>query len=464
MAANPSLPLLSGAPLDAPLAWRDGVPITRRTYIADVARLAARLPPAGPVLAMTADRYRFALALGAAALRGQYNLQPPNHTPDTLRRLLELFPGACALVDGDAAEGNATAGDFPALPFASFAESSLPAAPLEMPYLPAEAIVAQVLTSGSTGMPSPHPKRWGRLAQCIAAAVQHIVPLLGRDDLTGCNFVGTVPAHHMYGFESTVLVAFFSGAAFACERPFFPAEIVRSLERLPRPRVLVTTPLHLKTLLESGLPLPPIDLTLSATDVLPLALARRAEDALGAPLLEIYGCTEAGQIASRRTIHGEPWRCFDGLTVSGEGARYQVQGGHVEEPTPLADVLEIVSPSSFNLLGRSNDLINIAGKRSSLSHLNHQLHSIGGVVDGAFWMPSEADLGPGSATVARLVAFVVLDRLTPADLIGELRQRVDAAFLPRRVVQVASLPRDPTGKLPAGRLAEFARATLRAGE
>ena len=84
----PGLALLAGhASLDEPLAWRAGRPFTRRQYLHEVARLADSLPPGGPVLAMTADRYQFALALGAVALRGQSSLMPPNHTPDMVRRL-----------------------------------------------------------------------------------------------------------------------------------------------------------------------------------------------------------------------------------------------------------------------------------------------------------------------------------------------------------------------------------------
>jgi acyl-coenzyme A synthetase/AMP-(fatty) acid ligase len=265
----------------------------------------------------------------------------------------------------------------------------------------------------------------------------------------------------MYGFESTVLIAMLGGAAFAAERPFFPADIVQVLASVPRPRVLVTTPFHLKTLVESGLALPPVDLTVCATAPLSPQLALRAEAALAAPLVEIYGCTEAGQVATRRTTDGPEWRSFRGLLLTGDGEASVVQGGHVPVPTPLADVLEVLSPTRFRLLGRSNDLINVAGKRSSLSHLNYHLNSIEGVRDGAFWLPPEA---AAVEDVVRLVAFVVAPGLGRERLLAELRLRIDAAFLPRRIVALDSLPRDPTGKLPAGRLAELAAGWQRGGD
>jgi acyl-coenzyme A synthetase/AMP-(fatty) acid ligase len=126
----------------------------------------------------------------------------------------------------------------------------------------------------------------------------------------------------------------------------------------------------------------------------------------------------------------------------------------VPEPTPLSDVLEVLSPTRFRLLGRSNDLINVAGKRSSLAHLNHHLNSIPGVHDGAFWLPPAATV----EGISRLVAFVVAPTLTRDEVIAGLRPRVDAAMLPRRVILLDHLPRDATGKLPASRLADLARA------
>jgi hypothetical protein len=209
-----------------------------------------------------------------------------------------------------------------------------------------------------------------------------------------------------------------------------------------------------------------VDLLLSATAPLSPQLAAQAEAAGGGVLVEIYGCTEAGQVASRRTTAGETWTTLGALRITREtdaaadaaaiaAERFVVQGGHVVEPTPLADLLELDDARCFRLLGRANDLIHVAGKRSSLGHLNFQLNRIEGVEDGAFWLPEAA---PGE--VARPVAFVVAPRLGTVEIVGALRRVLDAAFVPRRVVHVDALPREATGKLTAGALDAFARARL----
>ncbi|WP_236589015.1 AMP-binding protein [Ramlibacter aurantiacus] len=436
--------------LDEPLAWRAGEPISRQRFLADSQGLAAALPAGGPVLPMTADRYHFALALGAALLRGQSALMPPNHTPDMVARLRSLFPSAYVLADpGQPAL---------ALPTVSFGPLEPRPAAAAVPALAGDHHAAWVLTSGSTGQPMPHGKHWGPLHANVGAEAARIARYLGRPSLRGVAVVGTVPAHHMYGFESTVLIGLIGGASFAAERPFYPQDVANTLASVPRPRVLVTTPLHLKALLESGVEVPPTDLVISATAPLSPQLAARAEAVCGGLLMEIYGCTEAGQVASRRTVEGPEWETFDELRLRGNGEFVTVSGGHVPEPTRLGDVLDVISPTRFRLLGRSNDLINVAGKRSSLSHLNHHLNSIDGVHDGVFFLPRE---GHGEEAV-RLVALVVAPELSDSALRSALRERVDAAFLPRRIVRVRSLPRDATGKLPAQRLAEWAAALLAA--
>jgi acyl-coenzyme A synthetase/AMP-(fatty) acid ligase len=440
------LPLLFGSDLDAPFAWRAGRPISRRQYLADVTALAARLPARGAALNLTTDRYRFAVGLGAAMVRGHTSLLPPNHTPDMIERLRGLFDGTYCLADAQTARV-----DLPTVPYLS---GHAPA-PLEtnVPLIGADLIAAQVLTSGSTGAPVPHAKSWALLVEGARAEAARLAESMGRPSLAGVALVATVPAQHMYGFESTVLIALFGGAAFDPERPFYPADIAEALARLPRPRMLVTTPFHLKLLLDSNVALAPIDLTLCATAPLSPQIAARAEAALAAPLVEIYGSTEAGQVATRRTVAGAEWRTYGDLRLAGDGDHTTVGGGHVPEPTLMADVLEVIDAQRFRLLGRSNDLVNIAGKRSSLSHLNYHLNAIEGVIDGAFWMPPERDSEP---EVVRLVAFVVAPGVSSEAILAALRLRVDAAFLPRRIVHLAALPRDATGKLPADRLAALA--------
>jgi hypothetical protein len=454
----PSHPLLSPRDLDAPLAWRDGVPVSGRAFLADVARQAERMPSAGPVLNLCNDRYAFSVALGAALLRGQASLLPPDARPETMARLSAAHGTITAVLDEPslATPGlervmvavGAPAGD----------------APATVPAIPGGLHAVSLLTSGSTGVPTPHAKTWHTLFGDVAAAVGRLAQLLERPSLEGLTLVGTVPVQHSYGIESTALLALLGGAAFDSGRPFFPADITAALAAVPRPRALVTTPFHLKTLLLAGIEIPPVDLILSATAPLSPQLAAQAEQATGGVLIEIYGSTESGQVATRRPTQSEVWETFGEIRVTvqpGEDGTEQFvfDGDFIPQPTPMADVLELLDDRRFRLFGRANDLIHVAGKRSSLGHLNYHLNSIPGIEDGAFWLPDDVSDG-----VVRPIAFVVAPTLGAAAIVSALRTRLESVFVPRRVVQVKSLPREGTGKLTVRALREFAKAQLAADD
>ncbi|MGD7413502.1 beta-hydroxyacyl-ACP dehydratase, partial [Ralstonia pseudosolanacearum] len=166
----------------------------------------------------------------------------------------------------------------------------------------------------------------------------------------------------------------------------------------------------------------PAALVLSATAPLPEPLAREAEARLAAPLIEIYGSTETGQIATRRTAQGATWHLQPGIrlearagTPDEDGPVTWASGAHLDAPVPMGDTLEPIDDTHFLLHGRKADLINVAGKRTSLAYLNHPLNAIPGVEDGVFFLPSAAD--NGSEPPARLAALVVAPELAAADLL-----------------------------------------------
>jgi acyl-coenzyme A synthetase/AMP-(fatty) acid ligase len=101
------------------------------------------------------------------------------------------------------------------------------------------------------------------------------------------------------------------------------------------------------------------------------------------------------------------------------------------------------------LLSREADMVNIAGKRSSLAYLTQVLLRVPGVVDGAFFVPEEP---PNNGAVARLAAAVVAPGHSASTLTAALREHLDPVFLPRPLLLVPALPRSDTSKLPVAEL------------
>ena len=432
-----AVPLLGHASLDDVLAWRPSGPVRVREFLADAASLAAQLPAGRNFLNLCHDRYRFTVGLAAGLISGRTSLQPAAQSADTLRQVRAACPDVFCLCDGDFDSGDLPRFDFPELVAVD------PEKVVKIPEIPAARIAARLFTSGSTGLPLPHDKTWGGLARNGRAGARRL-GMVARPHA----IVATVPAQHSYGFESTVLLALHGNCPFWTGKPFYPQDIITALDAVPRPRMLVTTPFHLAALLAAGLDLPAVDLLLSATAPLSAQLAAEAERRFAAPLHEIYGCTEAGQIASRRTTADQAWRLLADVRLEQDGERTTAFGGHVEGRVVLSDSIEILGDGRFLLHGRHADLVNIAGKRSSLAYLNHQIAALPGVADAVFFLPDDET----TDGIGRLCALVVAPGVARRQLLAALRERIDPAFLPRPLILVDALPRDATGKLPRERL------------
>jgi acyl-coenzyme A synthetase/AMP-(fatty) acid ligase len=426
------IPLIAHPSAGAAFAYRGGRVITAGQYLADVGRLASMLPAGGHVVNLCADRYRFAVGLGAAMTSGKISLLPPTQVPEIIRHLHAFAPDALCLNDDPGCAVD--------LPRVCYPPNFAPPTRWEVPRIAAAQCVAHVFTSGTTGAPVPHVKTWAKLVANVRIEAER----MGLTDGRRHALIATVPAQHMYGFESSVLVAMQSGQAFAAERPFYPADIAAVLQQAPAPRVLVTTPIHLRSLLAGALAMPAVELILCATAPLDLELARLAVRRFDAPLLEIYGATETGQIASRRPIESPRWQLWPGVELTARDGGTIAAGGHVEVPTRLGDVIESQGDGRFLLHGRIEDLVNVAGKRNSIAHLNHHLNAMPGIVDGAFFVREE---GEANFSTMRLGAVVVAPGLTAAAILTHLSERVDAVFLPRPLVFVDTVPRNATGKL-----------------
>lgn len=425
--------LLSGPPARL-VALEAGAPVDAAGFLRHVHGVAAQLPDTPQVLNLCDDRYRFLVGFAAALARGKTTLLPPSRARGVIVELLERHPGACLLGDCSLVENVRT--DTVAPAHLRLGEV-LPQAEGGLPRIDGGFLAAIGFTSGSSGPPKAQYKFWGSFCASTALNARTLGAVAGAQ----AHLVATVPPQHMYGMETSVLLPLRGEVAIHGSRPFFPADIAAALQAVPAPRVLVTTPVHLRTLVASGQVLPPLAAILSATAPLSQELAQAAERAFGTQVLEFFGSTETCVVGHRFTAREDDWTHYPGVRFSHRPDGALVEADWLPGAVVLQDVIETLPHQRFRLAGRASDHLEIAGKRASLAELTRRMLAIPGVQDAAVFQPE------GEGPVQRVAALVVAPGLDESRILAALRETVDPVFLPRPLRLLDALPRNATGKL-----------------
>lgn len=416
-----------------PLCFSQAGLIGRDAFAAEVAAFRERLATTSAICNLAPDRYHFMVALAAAFLEGRPTILPSSEAPEAVAQAIE--GEAAPLVFKDWRVGDAGRED-----------------PAEMiAALRAAAGEVRVFTSGSTGAPARHLKSWRMLADgaTVAGAA------LARIGLSPerCGLLGSTPHQHMYGLEAVIFACLAHDYPIHRRAIFYPADLEKAvaearavgIERL----ALITSPAHLRYLEAPLRDAPEIAAVISATAPLPRPLAERLEARGDLAVLEVYGSTETGSIAIRRTAEDDAWEPLAGFCLEARGERLLAHAPHLPAPTPLSDLIEILEDGRFRLLGRPSDMVSAGGKRGSLAALNEALVETAGVRDGVVLF-EQLDGRDRIAAVAVIdPAALPSEEEARAAIRSAFHRRFDPVFTPRQIVFVDQIPRQGAGKLTA---------------
>ena len=416
-------------PLRRTFAFTKGEEVSFEKYLQDAGLVLDCIGMESRLLLECRDRYNFAVALMATIVDSKSLVLPPDQGRMTRREIESANPGLKAIQDVDLEKWLSRSGP-PRL--------SRTSAHVIEEMRSSNKIAVVTYTSGTSGVPKPYQKTPVTLSQS-AALIDYFL-----GGVSGVRIVATVPPQHMYGLETSVLLPLYRGGVLDGRWPFFPADIVSALEDGPGPVSLITTPFHLSALLrDHSLTMPPVRFVVSATAPLGRDLAIEAERRFSAPLLEIYGCTELGSIAGRRPSVSEEWAWFDGVSGSQQGDRTLISARHVPDVISEADLIQRCADGRFILRGRQSDLVNVAGKRTSLGYLERQALRVEGILDIVFLQHPCSQNG-----VERLGAIVTTSsRLSVSAIRALLGEALDPVFVPRTILIADRIPRDRIGKI-----------------
>jgi hypothetical protein len=186
----------------------------------------------------------------------------------------------------------------------------------------------------------------------------------------------------MYGLESTVMLALHNGC-IAARRPFYPADIRRALEQARGGRVLITTPVHLRALLEEERQPPALQLIVCATAPCRCRWPPRRSGATP------RRCWRSTAYRGRSGRH-PPHRCSAAMAHlpgarlrAGEGGVW-FGGGHVEVEALASDVIEALDAERFSCTGAVPTWSTWRKGTARLSQPPARQHS--GVEDGVYFL------------------------------------------------------------------------------
>lgn len=360
----PSALRADSRPGDAVVCFRAGNSVSWSDFSRDLALIRARVGAARKerwVLSCE-DGYHFLCAVIAVLQLKKEVLLCANTTPSFLA---EIVDGSTGYLCDERFGGFPTVADI-------LNPDESPEAPVDLSFPPIDPITARIVlhTSGSTGRPKAFPKRLTELE----TEVGELVALWG-GLLEGRRVYATVNHQHIYGFLFAALLPLAVGMPLYRDLVRYP----ESLEALGDPRpVLVCSPAFLKRVAETDYATRPFvePLIFSSGGVLPPPVAREVEARLGSAPLEIYGSTETGGIAHRRSVHEASWLPFprNQVRIDEEG-RVVVASPYILDPAGFVsgDLARWVGEGRFVLEGRSDLIVKIEEKRVSLAEVETRL-------------------------------------------------------------------------------------------
>ncbi len=330
-----------------------------------------------------------------------------------------------------------------------------------------------LLTSGTTGKPKGVPR-----TPRMGSAVGVWVTILDRTRLTtGSRIAVAVPMFHGLGLGMLMLTTALGGTVLTRRR--FDAEATLAQASLHRADAFTAVPVMLTRILElpdavrARNPVPSLRVVTSSGDRLDSSLVRRFMDTYGDVLYNGYGSTEVGIGALAtptdlreapetvgKPVAGCPVRIFDdndrpvGLTVTGrvfvggELASEGYTGGGakavIDNMTSTGDMGYLDESGRLFIVGREDDMIVCGGENVYPRAVENALTEYPDIAETAVVGVPDERFGH------RLAAFVVPRPdcdIEEAALREYLKDRVSRFEQPRDVRVVASIPRNPAGKV-----------------
>lgn len=284
---------------------------------------------------------------------------------------------------------------------------------------------AQLLffTSGSSGFPVGAFKSRENILQ----EVEELKNLL--DSYNIKKVVATVPFVHIYGVLAGLLLPMSLGnIELVVKEDFLPYEILSEASCINT--LVVTTPVFIKALgkLDEKIDMSS-SLFISSTGPLQNEDVQTLEEKYNTNIIQLFGSTETGGIAYKQGSDSM-WNALKLVNISSKNDKLSVESPFISpyildkeikvllQPFTTEDIIELEN-EKFRLIGRSNKLIKIAGKRISASHIETIIETLDGVEKAVVELVYKKEMLRSEQILITLQAEKKIDKLTIKAKISE---------------------------------------------
>ncbi|MEO7092762.1 MAG: AMP-binding protein [Polyangiales bacterium] len=292
-------------------------------------------------------------------------------------------------------------------------------------------IAVRMTTSGTTERPRYVEKTMGQL--------------LGELDVLAQTFgsakavMSTVPLSHLYGLLWGALLPLKIGARIVSHEALLPADVAAVIAR-EGVDLMISTPAHLRAMRDAQMPRGLRVVSSGAR--LPSELQLGLADMHGWVITDVLGSTETGGIATREhPLKG--WKPLPNVTVTAPDGELVVESPWCAK-TAIDDRIELRPDGTFQYLGRTNELIKVAGKRADAHELEQTIRSVPGIIDVAVLVHATIGKEPRVVCAISVAEGVMVGR---EDVAAVIRRQFDAVFVPKILKVVAAIPRTDRGKV-----------------
>ena len=388
-----------------------------------------------PVCLAVSNRAVLAAALLATLAGGPTLLLPYAFSSQALARLQQLTGFTTAIADA--------ARDFPEGTSLISPRAGDPAELAQDARGLPEAELVKIFTGGSSGTPQLWSKTGENLFGEGFFLARHFA-VTEKD-----RIVATVPPYHIYGLLFSVILPLVSSAAVIIDTPSFPGEIIDTIQG-HKATILACIPPHYRALREKKIGNSSLRLAFSSAGMLDAEDndAFFVQNKLG--IVEVYGSTETGGIASRNRSLGEAsFTSFPAVSWKVKDHRLCVRSPYLSSELPTADDgffttgdrAEAAKINGFILKGRADGVTKVGGKRVDLEEVRALIQTAARVSDCVVMALAEA-----GSREHRIVALVQGTEVDIDQIRNRLSNSLESYALPRLIKAINQIPLKENGK------------------